>query len=124
MSTGAREYYDMMTHRFDIDYSLTDEELPAVGERFDYGTTAVEYMGECYFDYTPPMSDDDDFIWSIVGSADDRNYGTLDDFMRTTDAPNFTNWFDGISHDTINSGYLLKMTPDQEGCHIFRHWGK
>lgn len=99
---------------------------PAPGTRFDHEDVAIEYVCEVYFDYRPPVDDDSDYEWHLRRSDDDSEFEVAyDDFESTSYAGHrfIRNEFDGISHDTINSGYLLKMTSDSEGAHIFRHWG-
>ncbi len=98
---------------------------PASGTRFDCEDVAIEYVCEAYFDYIPPDADNE-HSWRLKRSDDDSVFEVdYDDFALTHDAAHrfIRNEFDGISHDTINSGYLLKMTDDGEGAHIFRHWG-
>lgn len=98
---------------------------PAPGTRFDHDDVAIEYVCEVYFDYIAP-DEDAEHTWCLRRSDDDSVVEVdYDAFARTHDAAHrfIRSEFDGISHDTINSGYLLKMTDDGEGAHIFRHWG-
>lgn len=99
---------------------------PAIGTRFDIDDIAIEYAGEAYFDYYAP-TEDDDGNFDIVWSADDAPTGyTIEDFLRIGEPWNpipRLNAFDGIAHDGINSGMLLLMASDGEGCHLFRHYG-
>lgn len=99
---------------------------PAPGTRFDCEDVAIEYVCEVYFDYIEP-SLDGEYEWNLHRSDTGALFEIpYEDFTTTHDAGHrfIRNEFDGISHDTINSGYLLKTSDDGEGAFVFRHWGK
>ncbi|UPU15928.1 hypothetical protein [Stenotrophomonas virus Jojan60] len=99
---------------------------PTPGTRFDHEDVAIEYVCEVYFNYNEPTLDGE-YEWMLLRSDNDTPFDIpYEDFSSTSVAAHrfIRNEFDGISHDTINSGYLLKMTDDGDGAHIFRHWGQ
>lgn len=123
-TTTPRDYRDYLRHAFDIDYSLMEGSLPEPGARFDFDSTAVEYVCEVYFEYIDP-TEDDEHTWRLRRSDNDEVF-EIDfyDFELTHEhSPVVREAFDGISFEGINWGHLMLMTGDSEGAHIFRHWG-
>lgn len=102
----------------DLTPAFNEYEPPAIGTRFDVGTTCIEYAGEYYFEYVLPTEDDETEFHlrnSATGEVLDL---VLSDFS-TYDLPGYH----AIWHSTINSGYLIRLTDDGEGVFLFHHWG-
>lgn len=103
--------------------NFDEYEPPAVGTRFDVGTTAIEYVGEYYFDYVSPTEDEEsDHI--LVNSDTSATFTlTESDFQWIDGSSPLKGNYHGIWHSTINSGYLIRLTDDGEGAFLFHHWG-
>lgn len=88
----------------------------APGTRLDIGTTAIEFIGEFNWLELP-----EDGTWVI----DLPNGHTLMmNECEWTNGRTVDSEWTGISFDTVNSGYLIRMTNDSEGAYVARHWGK
>lgn len=98
------------------------------GTRLDIGTTAIEYVGE--FDWVEDDSEDlnDESLsaW-VLNLPNDRVIHMSEveaaggAFIGTRSVA--AEW-QGITFDTMNTGYLIRMTNDEQGAYVARHWGK
>lgn len=96
------------------------------GARLDMGTTAIEYIGEFNWEENDNGTDDSLEDWTITlpsGATIDMSEVMVTDGPWTGRLTVADEWH-GITHDTINSGYLIRMTNDNEGAYVARHWGK
>lgn len=95
-------------------------EMPA-GTRLDIGTTAIEYIGEFTWDEYHSDTLDAMSTW-VITLPNDRTIRMSE--VETTYGRDVAAEWEGITFDTINSGYLIRMTNDSEGAYVARHWGK
>lgn len=91
------------------------------GTRLDIGTTAIEYIGEFNWEEmdtggTDPLED-----WTINLPNDVVLY--MAEFEWVGGRPVSAEWH-AISFDTMNSGYLIRMTNDEQGAYVAHHYGK
>lgn len=86
-----------------------------IGEQFKVGENVATYLGEFELTYTEPTEDNESaFAFEYNGDT-----FTLGDFERTDDRTGPIRWFDGIMFGTYDSGWVVKMTDDNEGIHLF-----
>jgi hypothetical protein len=91
------------------------------GTRLDVDTTAIEYVGE--FNWRENLNDPADDLSTWVLDLPDGDTLKMRDLESTLGRTVESEWH-GITFDTMNSGYLIRMTNDEEGAYVARHWGK
>jgi hypothetical protein len=93
------------------------------GTRLDIGTTAIEYVGEFNWVELPEDSTPDDPLagWVIDLPNGHSIHMAESEWVGGRDVS--SEWH-AITFDTMNSGYLIRMTNDEEGAYVARHWGK
>lgn len=91
------------------------------GTRLDIGTTAIEYIGEFNWEQMDTGGPDPLEDWTINLPSGVVLY--MPEFERTNDRTVSAEWH-GISFDTFNSGYLIRLTNDSEGAYVAHHYGK
>ena len=91
------------------------------GTRLDIGTTAIEYIGEFNWVEDSDWTGDALLGWFI--NLPSGRILHMDECEWVGGRPVSAEWV-GISFDTINSGYLIRMTNDSEGAYVAYHYGK